>query len=190
MPRSLGPLPLLPIWQVSQKNICLTTVNEKIGKLRFAKMTSIKKISQFQDEFRFLSNFYPSPIVHEGISYPTVEHFYQGQKVLDPKARKFFSLLKTPGDAKKEGRRCTLRQDWESVKDEAMWVGLKLKFAPGSVLAEMLIATENLILEEGNYWGDVYWGIDLKRKTGKNKLGKMLMRLRQELAVIGQQTNT
>jgi hypothetical protein len=139
----------------------------------------MEKISQFQDEFRFLSNFYDSPIMHEGIAYPTVEHFYQAQKVTDISFRKFFARMKTAGEVKKAGRTCELRKDWENVKDEAMWTGLKLKFAPGSVFAEMLLATENLPLEEGNNWGDVYWGIC--RGKGKNKLGKMLMKLRDEL---------
>lgn len=140
-----------------------------------------EKIGQFQDEFRFLSNFYPSPIVKNGIHYKTVEHFYQAHKVSDLVEHKKIAHAKTAGEAKKAGRNCNLRKDWESIKDSVMWEGLKLKFVPDSILAKMLLATEDVPLEEGNYWSDTYWGIDLKTGQGKNKLGKMLMKLRKEL---------
>lgn len=143
--------------------------------------TKEAKISQFQDEFRFLSNFYPSPITKNGIRYETVEHFYQAHKVIDLIEYKKIACMNTAGEAKKAGRNCTLRKDWESIKDSVMWEGLKLKFAPGTILAQMLLATEDVLLEEGNYWSDRYWGVDLKTGQGKNKLGKMLMKLRNKL---------
>ncbi len=40
-------------------------------------------IREFKGEFRFLSNFFPSRIYHDGIEYPTVEHAFQAAKTLD-----------------------------------------------------------------------------------------------------------
>lgn len=44
-----------------------------------------------------------------------------------------------------------------------------------------LIATENLQIEEGNYWYDAFWGICLKRGQGQNHLGKLIMTIRGRL---------
>jgi len=148
------------------------------------------KIEQFNDEFRFLSNFWPSPFTHEGIFYETVEHFYQAQKTLDLTIRKRVAKSESAGLAKKAGRELEIRQDWESVKDKVMWTGLANKFVPGSNLAEMLLATEDAYLQEGNHWGDVYWGVDTKTGKGKNKLGKMLMKMRKLLKEKQEENNT
>jgi len=47
------------------------------------------------------------------------------------------------------------------------------------VLREALLDTGNAKLVEGNYWGDVEWGVC--RGKGKNKLGKILMKVRKEI---------
>ena len=36
-------------------------------------------------------------------------------------------------------------------------------------------------LEEGNWWGDIFWGVDKKTGAGENNLGKILMKVREEL---------
>ena len=53
------------------------------------------------------------------------------------------------------------------------------KFTQNEELKEKLLATENEELVEGNTWHDTYWGVCNRR--GKNKLGKILMRIREEL---------
>ena len=35
------------------------------------------RIKLFKGEFRFLSNFYPAEVYHDGITYPTVEYIGQ-----------------------------------------------------------------------------------------------------------------
>ena len=57
-------------------------------------------IKQFSKENRWLSNFSPATIVHEGITYPSVEHFYVAMKTPDPKIREQIAALKTAGQAK------------------------------------------------------------------------------------------
>lgn len=136
------------------------------------------KISGFFEDFRFLSNFYSSPFVYDDIHYKTVEHFYQAQKTLDVNERKRLASCEKARDVKSEGKKIEIREDWEAIKDKIMWIGLANKFVPNSKLAEMLLATEDLVLEEANTWGDSYWGIDIKTGKGQNKLGKMLMKLR------------
>ena len=45
----------------------------------------------------------------------------------------------------------------------------------------MLIETGNAELLEGNTWGDTHFGVCSKTGVGENVLGKILMRVREEL---------
>lgn len=139
------------------------------------------KIDNFDEDFRFLSNFWESPFTHDGIVYPSNEHFYQAMKSESRADRKRLAAIMSPGRVKREGRKLTIRKDWESVKIGIMREGLRLKFKEGSDLAEMLKATYPATLIEGNHWGDKFWGVDSKTGQGKNWLGKLLMERRAEL---------
>ena len=55
---------------------------------------------------------------------------------------------------------------------------LRKKFSdPG--LRKALLDTGDEYLEEGNTWRDEYWGVC--NGIGKNRLGKLLMKIRDEL---------
>ena len=141
-------------------------------------------IVEFDGDYAFLSNFYPSTIYHEGITYPTNEHFFQAMKTLDIDERKAIAAAETPGLAKRMGRNVKLRPDWEQVKVDVMRTGLMLKFTDAA-LAEKLLATGDEELVEGNWWHDNTWGnchcTECSRKGGRNLLGMLLMELRKEL---------
>ena len=139
------------------------------------------KIDQFKNEFRFLSNFYRHKIYKNGIEYSTVEHFFQAFKAKTRDEHLNIADQKTATLAKAAGRKCSLREDWEEVKEEIMYEALRLKFKPGTKLCEMLLATDPAELIEGNHWRDRYWGVDLKTGEGKNRLGVLLMQLRSEI---------
>lgn len=141
-------------------------------------------IVEFDGQYDFLSNFYHSPFAHDGIAYPTNEHFFQAMKTLDIDERKKIAAAETPGLAKRMGRNVQLRSDWEKVKVYYMELGLRLKFA-NKTLAEKLIATGDEELVEGNWWHDNTWGNchcpQCSRVGGRNLLGMLLMELRKEL---------
>lgn len=144
---------------------------------------SMLKILEFKGEFAFLSNFYSSPFsIAEKRRlpqiWPTVEHFYQAKKAVSLAVQQEIRRAPTPGKAKQMGRRIDLRSDWETVKDSVMFLALVCKFSQNGALLKMLLATGNAPLQEGNVWGDTYWGLDLKSGVGRNKLGKMLMEIR------------
>ena len=84
-----------------------------------------------------------------------------------------------PSSAKRKGRRVKLRDDWEEVKDQIMYEIVLNKFSQNEELRKKLIATGDEYLEEGNTWHDTYWGVC--NGKGKNKLGKILMQVREEL---------
>lgn len=136
-------------------------------------------IDSFKGEYDFLSNFHPSVVVYNGSQYPTVEHAYQAAKTDDVVLIEQIRTASTPGKAKKLGRNLELRPDWEERKRIVMVILLVQKFKYGTELAEKLMATDPYELIEGNWWGDVYWGVC--KGIGQNHLGKILMRIRTRL---------
>ena len=138
-------------------------------------------INEFQGEYRWLSNFHPFLIRIGEFTYPTVEHFYQASKATRASEAKAIAEALTPGNAKYLGQRCKMRDDWEDVKDLVMMHGVLAKFNQNIDLWELLDNTGDQLLQEGNTWNDKYWGICLRTGEGKNKLGKILMMVRDVL---------
>lgn len=136
------------------------------------------EISSFRGEHFFLSNFYSSPVTVDNIYYPTVEHAYQASKTLDYLERERIRRAQTPGIAKKLGKRITLREDWEDIKLSVMEYLLRQKFSR-EPLREKLKQTGDADLIEGNLWGDRFWGV--YNGKGENHLGRLLMKIRDEL---------
>jgi ribA/ribD-fused uncharacterized protein len=134
-------------------------------------------ISSFTGQYEFLSNFYPCVIVYDGLTYQSTEAAYQAHKTLDLDQRSTFTSV-AANISKKMGRRVSLRPDWESIKDKVMEDVLREKFKIGH-LKEKLLATGAEELIEGNTWNDRYWGVC--NGSGKNMLGKLLMKIRDEL---------
>ena len=135
-------------------------------------------IDEFQGEYRFLSNFYPCAVMYDGYLYRSVEHAYQAAKTFDEQQRLKIRKLSKPGEAKRAGRRITLRKDWEEVKLDIMLELLEKKFQEPS-LKRRLIATGNATLIEGNNWNDTFWGVC--RDKGDNHLGRLLMQVRDRI---------
>ena len=141
-------------------------------------------INCFDGEFAFLSNFYPSPITDGNLIFPTVEHMFQAAKTATIEEYEMIAAADTPGQAKRLGKKVILREDWEEVKDDIMYQALWLKFSIPE-FREKLLATGNKKLIEGNTWHDNTWGDcsceRCKDIKGQNKLGKMLMQIREEI---------
>jgi len=138
----------------------------------------MEKIIEFKNEYSFLSNFYPSPFMINGITFPTVEHYYQANKA--DNSQDFFKILnlKTPVETKKAGKKIKICKNWEQIKFNIMYIGLLNKFKQNIDLMNLLILTGEKEIIEGNYWGDKIWGVCLKTNEGENNLGIMLMNIR------------
>lgn len=134
------------------------------------------KIDRFDGEYAFLSNFYESSALYDGVMYPTAEHAYQAAKTLYPDEQERIRNARTPGQAKRLGRQVTMRPDWDEVKVAVMRVVLVTKFQHNAEIRQKLIDTGDSYLEEGNWWGDTFWGVC--KGKGQNKLGLLLMQLR------------
>jgi ribA/ribD-fused uncharacterized protein len=140
------------------------------------------KIAVFKGGYRFLSNFYYAPVVFDGEEYRTIEHAYQAAKTLDKSEREMIRNSRTPGRAKTLGKEmATLRKDWQDIKISIMTDLVNQKFTKHSDLKEKLLATGDAEIQEGNWWGDTFWGVDIDTGVGENNLGKILMKVREHL---------
>lgn len=145
-------------------------------------------IDIFAGQYRFLSNFYPCDINYQGLVYPTVEHAFQAAKTTDAELRMQIRNASSPTEAKRLGRKVTLREGWETYRRySVMETLLVLKFGFGTLLASSLLKTGDAVLIEGNTWHDNLWGqcrCEGKcAKPGLNLLGWMLMRQRRALTL-------
>jgi ribA/ribD-fused uncharacterized protein len=138
-------------------------------------------ILTFRGPTRWLSNFHLSPVKIDGILYPSVEHAYMAQKCADPNWKnKCQDSTVPPAEIKKLSYGVSLIPGWDEIRLSTMKKCLQSKFSI-SPLKERLLETGDVLLQEGNTWGDKFWGIDQVTGEGENHLGKLLMEVREEL---------
>lgn len=136
------------------------------------------------DPYGCFSNFSLHPIEIEELHWQTVEHYYQAQKFVGSENQGLIQVIReaeTPMEAAKIGRDRTLklRSDWEQVKQPVMWQGVLTKFLTHTDIQAILLSTgEQGIVEDSPT--DYYWGCG-QDKTGQNQLGRILMKVRQEI---------
>ncbi|MEM9682175.1 MAG: NADAR family protein [Pseudomonadota bacterium] len=150
-----------------------------------------------REAFRFLSHFWPSPFALDGEDWPTVEHYYQFHKSLDPEYRAAIRAADTPGRAKRLAtspdrprrhskqswfrKTGTLpRTDWDDVKLDVMRRADRAKYDQNHDLAALLLATGDAELVEDSH-SEPFWGIG-EDGDGPNWAGRVLMEVRASLA--------
>lgn len=146
-------------------------------------------VGEFRNEHFFLSNMATcNPFCDEdGIMYIRPENYYQAHKFEDLDIRRKIAMMggreaksfaaknkslwmpKYTGDWKKSGMH----------KIRLMRKALNYKYNDPEML-QLLLATGDMRLFEGNTWGDLYWGVSLKfmqdgKVHGKNELGMLHM---------------
>jgi ribA/ribD-fused uncharacterized protein len=91
--------------------------------------------------------------------------------------------LSSPDKAKRffKNRSEDVREDWNKVKLDIMRDLLRKKFVENDYFRRKLLSTGNSEIQEGNWWGDKFFGVDLKTGEGQNLLGKMIMDIRKEI---------
>ena len=127
------------------------------------------------------SNFARFAINLKGKTWPTVEHYFQAQKFAGTPYEGQIQKAASPMKAAEMGRtrKIKMRRNWDNIKDNVMLEALQAKFSQHPELKALLLATGDSVLvehtENDSYWGD---GGDW---SGKNRLGKLLMKVREEL---------
>lgn len=148
------------------------------------------------DPFGAFSNFSPHFIwmpdeTGDTFMWPTVEHYYQAQKFMGidkPLAKDFIQQIKcarSPEEAAAIGRKVQkehselVHPDWEKVKVDVMYRGLRCKFSVHARLNSLLRSTAGFILVEASAH-DLFWGGG-REGEGLNYLGRLLMHVRSEI---------
>jgi len=137
-------------------------------------------IDSFSGEYRCFSNFSAHPVG----PYATSEHGFQAKKATNQKDHDYVASAETPAAAKWRGKQIKMRADWDQVKDNEMLHLVFNKFLQHRDIGDILIATGDALLIEGNYWKDDYWGMVKNEQgdwVGKNVLGITLMVVRKTL---------
>ena len=143
----------------------------------------------------FLSNFFPSLIKKDDKIFHCAEAAFQFDKAMFfwdfASAEKILNTT-SPSVAKQLGREVSQfdEEKWGAVREERMYHILKCKFGQDSALAEKLLNTGERVLGEASPY-DTLWGIgwgedddrsmDPEKWRGRNKLGELLMKLRDEI---------
>lgn len=138
------------------------------------------KIDRFREEYSFLSNMFETNIEFEGKSCTSSESIYQSFKTLIPEEQVMIRKTK-PSASKQYWKYAPIRNpDFHAKKLEYMELALRAKFS-NPFLRNLLRKTGSAELLEGNWWGDTFWGVDQDSLEGQNHLGKLLMKLRDEI---------
>jgi ribA/ribD-fused uncharacterized protein len=175
------------------ENVCsvpfsLSELNERTNETTLA----------FLGQFSPLSNFYPTNIMVDDMSYCCTEQFYQSRKaalVGDIQSETSIMMSTNPLEMKRTGDAIVMqpadRKSWDSVKDSMMKKAVAAKFTQNEVAKQALLNTGTKKLAEASM--DKHWGCgkrlrdqDLltssKWKAGKNTMGKILTAIRKEIA--------
>jgi ribA/ribD-fused uncharacterized protein len=137
------------------------------------------------DEGRKLSNFYETPVYlnfkmqKAPVRFRNAEtayHCLKQKPLLTWRETSPFKNLRAK-EARLLGKTIEIRPDWEEVKDRYMCKVLNAKFR-NDLMLEYLLSTEERKLVHFAPW-DSYWGTGRDGK-GQNKLGLMLMEIRDE----------
>lgn len=151
----------------------------------------------FTGKWCALDNFYQWPVTIDvgwgPIQYETSEHAFAAAKAAMRKDHDKIANAKGPGRAKALGRdrKLQMRADWDIIKYQIMLDIVRAKMQQCIAAREVLLATGDRHIYEGNTWGDDIWGvitgdgfnhfIETGIFRGRNALGEILMMVRNEL---------
>lgn len=153
--------------------------------------------------FYEFTNFYAAPFTETGVGvWKTSEHYFQGKKFNLPATRTITGQIMSANTPREvftiaQQNKAQTRSDWhgevskkpigQTMKDNVMLNGLRLKFSQNPQLAALLMSTQGSNLVENteistqnpkdSYWGNAY----ANGRPGENRLGISLMQVRNEL---------
>ena len=134
-------------------------------------------IDKFKGDYDFLSNRFACPFVWQGLRYGNAEAAFQSSKCVDERERKVFCNC-SADKATLKGRAIVPPADWERERLGIMESVVAAKFEQNPILMKRLMETGNRLLINGNSKGETFWGVDLYSWRGENRLGKILMTIR------------
>lgn len=142
------------------------------------------------------SQWYPAPMVIEGVTYVNCEQYMMAKKALAMHDLAYYAVIMNetdPQTIKALGRKVRNFDPavWDACNREILFNGNFAKFSQNPALKQKLLATGNATLAEASPSDDLY-GICLKASDpdaldpakwqGRNLLGQILMEVREKLA--------
>jgi ribA/ribD-fused uncharacterized protein len=135
----------------------------------------------YEDEWYMLSNFSSFAVEYKGKMWMTAEHAYQAGKFEEREVVKLIQEALSAHDAKKiaHAHKDKMNSAWDSIKISVMEDIIRAKISLHPYVKEKLLETGSLDLVEDSD-KDSFWGRGPDFK-GRNELGKVWMRLREEV---------
>ena len=143
---------------------------------------STEPINFVETRFMDLASFSAHEVAVEGVVFKTVEHAYQALRIKPGAEREAIMSQRSPMDAWREGQKYKNNQGLliENYDKFAIMEKLcRLKLAQHRDVKNVLLATKDRELQKV-YDTDYYWGTG-QDGSGENKMGKLWMKLRDEL---------
>lgn len=148
-------------------------------------MKEIKFYRANEKLFGAFSNLHRRPVLFEGVVYPTSEHAYQAGKARKDEVREWLMAAPSPALLAMASHGLyvwDIHPDWAKTKFQRMKRILLAKFTQHSDLQQLLLSTgESRLVESATVdnavnrlWGEV-------NGKGQNKLGELLMEVRNEI---------
>ncbi|MBR6057141.1 MAG: DUF1768 domain-containing protein [Victivallales bacterium] len=135
------------------------------------------EISKFEGKYGFLSPYYPSSITVDNLTYRDAIAAFLAMLCVKREDKE--RLAKLPGEkAFQFGLNMVKIEGWKQRREEIMLTVQRLKFQQHPALATRLAATGKSTLTYGGQ--DLFWGEELYRCEGENRLGKILMEIRDK----------
>ena len=117
----------------------------------------------------------------DGLTWPSVEHYFNAMRYVDPVYVETIRQAAHPQDAARLGKSWwqKKRKDWDKVKVTVMTRATYIKCRTHPDIAQLLLASGDIEISEVSQY-DYFWGVgrDLR---GKNAYGQMLMEIRDKL---------
>lgn len=147
------------------------------------------------EENGYLSNWYPSSFMADGVAFSSMEQYMMYRKAVcfcDENAASQILFADNAAEIKMLGRSVSGYDEslWNGIRQIVVYEGLLAKFSQNQVLRERLKGTGKAILAECAV-KDRIWGIGLSmhdpdrfdraKWQGKNLLGYALMMVREKL---------
>lgn len=151
------------------------------------------------EEYGFMSNWYPSAFEYAGKKYANIEQYMMYQKMMTFSQYEIADrIMETsdPAECKRLGRSRIDNWDgdlWDKISYAVVKRGIKAKFFQNKDILEKLLYTDDMLLAEcapnDNKWGigiavDDERRFDVNEWTGQNLLGRILMDVRGELGTL------